>query len=253
MRLPLLRLTHYGVKFKGGVIWLGGIVRKSSQLLVRVKREIKGDPPLQTSIGCAQPRSITALSQQLKEVTILLRTLGSAPAIAVVAWITLWPAGLMTVPAFAQLASTGDHYASRPSDTGYGGTVANATGTFSATVPLDLPPARGGIPIPLQIVYGARGAGAVGSGWDIPLSYIQHDRTFAHRRPDSWPGTLPNPRERVFLSLLGQRVELLLQSDGWVARSGTLELMTSRLKPRMEQQKVVVYSGERKLGQVTQD
>jgi RHS repeat-associated protein len=218
-------LTHYGVKFKRGLIWFGGIVGKSNQLLVRVKREIKEDPPLQTSIGCAHPRSITTLIQQLKEVTILQRPLRSAPAIAVFAWITLSMAGLMTVPAFAQLAPTGGHYAGRSSDTGYGGTVANATGTFSATVPLDLPPTRGGLPIPLQIVYGARGVGAVGSGWDIPLSYIQHDKTFAHRRPDSWPSTLPNPRERTFLSLFGQRVELLSQSDGWVARTGTLELM----------------------------
>lgn len=99
---------------------------------------------------------------------------------------------------FAQLAPTGEHYAGRASDTGYGGTVVNATGTFATAIPLELPPARGDLPIPLQITYGARGVGAAGLGWDLPLSYIRHDRTFAYRRPASSPGALPTPRERAY-------------------------------------------------------
>lgn len=126
---------------------------------------------------------------------------------------------------FAQLAPSGEHYAGRASDTGFGGTFANATGTFAAEVPLELPPVRGGLPIPLQIAYGARGLGAAGLGWDVPLSYIQRDRTMAHRRPASGPGILPVPRDRAYLSLFGQSMELVLNGSDWIARSGTLELI----------------------------
>jgi hypothetical protein len=108
-----------------------------------------------------------------------------------VAWLLFTLIASGAPQAFAQLAPTGEHYAGRASDTGYGGTVANATGTFATAIPLELPPARGGLSIPLQITYGARGVGAAGLGWDIPLSYIQHDRTFAHRRPESTPGPCP--------------------------------------------------------------
>lgn len=101
-------------------------------------------------------------------------------------WFALALVMLVASPrVFAQEAPTGGHYAGRPSDTGFGGTHVNATGAFPAAVPLDLPAARGGLPIPLQIVYGGRGCGAAGLGWDIPLSYVQRDRTLAHRRPEN--------------------------------------------------------------------
>jgi hypothetical protein len=135
--------------------------------------------------------------------------------------------------AVAQLAPTGGHYAGRPSDTGYGGTFVNATGNFATTIPLDLPPARGGLPIPLEIKYGARGVGAAGLGWDIPFSYIQRDRTFAHRRPAHLPNTPPQPRERVFLSLLGAGGELMRDGDAWVVRTGTLELTVHEPRRRV--------------------
>ena len=114
-------------------------------------------------------------------------------------WLVFALAGLVTQQGFAQLAPTGAHYAGRPSDTGYGGTFVNATGTVAATIPIDLQPARGALPIPLQITYGAHGVGAAGLGWDVPLSYIQHDSTLAHRRPASNAGALPNLRERMSL------------------------------------------------------
>ncbi len=126
--------------------------------------------------------------------------------------------------ATAQLAPTGEHYAGRPSDTGYGGTVVNATATIGATIPLEFSPERGGLPVPLQIAYGTRGVGAAGLGWDLPLSFIQHNRTFAHRRPSSNAGELPAPRGRASLSLFGQSADLVANGNGWVARSGTLEL-----------------------------
>ena len=51
-------------------------------------------------------------------------------------WFPLMLIGLIAPQhAFAQLAPTGSHYAGRPSDTGYGGTVTNATGTFAAAIP----------------------------------------------------------------------------------------------------------------------
>ena len=139
-------------------------------------------------------------------------------------WLLAAVGGIMIPQVFAQLAPSGEHYAGRPSDTGYGGTFANATGTFATAVSLELPPARGGLPIPLQIAYGGGGVGAAGLGWDVPLSYIQRDQTMAHRRPASAPGALPEPRDRAYVSLLGQSVELISQGGDWVARSGTLEL-----------------------------
>src|SRR5690349_18047117 len=99
-------------------------------------------------------------------------------------WLLITILGVMIRQAYAQLAPTDDHYAGRPSDTGFGGTLVNATGGFATAVPLELPPARGGVQIPLQITYGGGDVGAAGLGWDLPLSYVQFDRTFAHRRPE---------------------------------------------------------------------
>jgi hypothetical protein len=124
----------------------------------------------------------------------------------------------------AQLAPTGDHYAGRPTDTGYGSGFVSATGGFAASIPFQLPPARGGLPIPLQVTYAARGVGAAGVGWDVSISSIQNDRTFALRRPASSAGAPPTPRQRTRIFLLGQSAELVQQGDDWVARSGTLEL-----------------------------
>jgi hypothetical protein len=88
-----------------------------------------------------------------------------------------------SLPAAAQLAPVaGEHYAARPSDTGFAGAV-NSQGGYGAMVPLDLPPARGGLAVPVQVVYGARQVGAAGLGWDVPLTYIYHAKNLAHRRP----------------------------------------------------------------------
>jgi hypothetical protein len=138
---------------------------------------------------------------------------------------------------FAQEAPTGSHYGGRASDTGFGGSLANVTGAYSASIPLALPAERAGLPVPLQISYGTRGVGAAGLGWDIPFSYIRRDRTFAHRRPAYFvstdncpPGDMrhncapPQPRERIFLSLLGAGGDLVRHGDTWVLRTGTLEL-----------------------------
>jgi RHS repeat-associated protein len=157
-------------------------------------------------------RSIIPLGQESQR-----RTLCLILAIAL--------AGPVGSQAFAQLAPSGEHYAGRPSDTGYGGTDVDASGNLPSSIALDLPPVRGGLPIPLQIVYGPHRVGAAGLGWDIPLSYLQQNATFAHRRPASAAGAAPTPRQRTTLSLLGQTADLIQQGDEWVARVGTLELI----------------------------
>ena len=118
----------------------------------------------------------------------------------------------------AQLAPTGAHYAGRPSDTGHIGP--SVDGRFSASIALDLPQSRGGLPIPVQVISTGRGFGAAGLGWDVPLSYVQVDTSFIRRRPLAYSGTLPVQRERITVALPGRRAEMVLlpQGDRWVGR-----------------------------------
>ncbi|HET6195003.1 MAG TPA: hypothetical protein VFE12_04585, partial [Acetobacteraceae bacterium] len=103
-----------------------------------------------------------------------------------------------------------------PAGGGFAG--ANSSGGYSASVPLDLPPARGGLPVPVQIRYSERGVGAAGRGWDVPLSYIRRDTTIVRRRPLGTANVAPQGREQVSLVLDGQPVELVATSTGWSAR-----------------------------------
>src|SRR5262245_1539919 len=130
----------------------------------------------------------------------------STRAARLVAFVLAILALLIAKTANAQLAPTGGHYADRGSDTS--GAV-NSLGGYSVSVPLDLPEARGGLPVPLAVVYGTRGFGAAGVGWDVPLSYVRRDRTFAHRRPAHPFSSEPQPREQVTLSLAGQAFEFI--------------------------------------------
>jgi hypothetical protein len=141
--------------------------------------------------------------------------------------------------ASGQLAPTGEHYAGRPTDTGYGGTFVSATGTVAESVPLDLPPARGELPIPFQVAYTVHGVGAAGLGWDVPLSYITVDRSFARSRPSSQPNVPPVSRERVRVSLNGKPMELVRKGGDWIARSDTLEVVAHENSAGWE-----VYDGE---------
>ena len=124
---------------------------------------------------------------------------------------------LIPARASAQLAPMGGHYAGRPSDTGHAGSV-NSSGGYQAAVPLDLPPARGGMPVPVQITYSEHGFGAGGLGWDVPLSYIRRDTSVARRRPVGNADVTPQPREQLSLMLQGQRIDLVPTATGWVAR-----------------------------------
>src|SRR5262245_1278362 len=78
--------------------------------------------------------------------------------------------------ALAQIAPVGgDHYAARESDTGFSGAV-SAGGGYGTSVPLDLPGARGGLKVPVSVVYGGRRFGAAGLG-----AAILHSPRCAHR------------------------------------------------------------------------
>ena len=134
--------------------------------------------------------------------------------------LVLW---LAPNPSAAQLAPTGGHYAGRASDTGFAA-GADPSGGYATSVPLDLPAVRGDLPIPLAIGSGARGFGTAGVGWDVPLSYVQRDAFFAHRRPAMRSDAAPLPRERVILSLLGRRLEMVRKGSDWVSRFGSAEL-----------------------------
>jgi hypothetical protein len=118
----------------------------------------------------------------------------------------------------AQMAPMGDHYAGRPSDTGHEGLV-NAVGAYTTSVPLDLPPTRDGLAVPVQIVSGEYGVGAAGAGWDVPLTYVRRDMSFAGRRPQDVTGAAPVGRERVTLSMQGRTMELVRKGQGWIPRS----------------------------------
>ena len=134
-------------------------------------------------------------------------------------------AAVVSAPVEAQVvAPTGGHYGARASDTGYMGEV-NSSGGYATSVPLDLAPARGGLPVPVQIVYGERGFGAAGLGWDVPLSYVRQDTTFTRRRPArTATGGPPQAREQVSVVLNGSRIDLVRTATAWVGRHDATDL-----------------------------
>src|SRR5215471_19701561 len=85
----------------------------------------------------------------------------------------------VSLSTFAQLAPSAG---SRDSDTGFASGM-NSQGGYSATVPMEFPPVRGGLSLPVEVVYGGNQVGAAGLGWDVPLSYVFRDTTFARHRP----------------------------------------------------------------------
>jgi len=153
-----------------------------------------------------------------------------------VRWVAGMVGGLtavMSLSAQAQLAPVvGTHYAARSSDTGFEGAV-NSQGSYGASVPLDLPGARGGLPIPLQVIYGGNRVGAAGLGWDVPLSYIYRDTTIARRRPG---------REQLSMMVGGQRFVLVRNAanTAWLAQRNGAQLEVRDLGDG----KMVMYDGE---------
>jgi hypothetical protein len=93
----------------------------------------------------------------------------------------------------------------------------SGTGRASQSIPLALPPARGGIPVPLSIVYdGGTRLGELGVGWSIPFSYVEKPTTLAHTRPiySSDPNAAPVPLDRVYLVLGGSRTLMVPVGGG---------------------------------------
>src|SRR5579859_7778119 len=109
-----------------------------------------------------------------------------------------------------------------PSGGGFAGV--NASGAYGTSVPLDLPDAHGGLPVPVQISYSESGVGAAGRGWDVPLSYIRQDSTLVYRRPVGTANVAPQPRTQVTLVLAGRRMTLVQTASGWSARRDAPEL-----------------------------
>lgn len=150
---------------------------------------------------------------------------------AVLAGVILGTICCLPLTVSAQLAPVmGTHYAGRTSDTGFAGAV-NSQGGYGATVPLELSPANGGLPVPLSVVYGGRQFGAAGLGWDVPLSYIYHSKTIAHRRPKPGPFSVDVPTpinapDLLTLTLMGERIDLVRNAanTAWVGRYGSEQL-----------------------------
>jgi len=131
----------------------------------------------------------------------------------------------------AQVAPTGGHYAAQPSDSGFSRVGPDAVGKYTASIPLQLPPIRGDIPIPFQIVSGGRGFGAAGVGWDIPLSYVLVDASIRHRRPADLPNATPQARIQYVVSLFGQQIDMVRKGTSetdWVARRDNTTLLLRR-------------------------
>jgi len=158
----------------------------------------------------------------------LVTLIGSALAVLLAPW-----------PAYSQTVPAGGHAAARASDTGFEGAV-NSQGGYSASVPLDLPSAHGGLPLPLSIVYGGNRFGAAGQSWDIPLSYIRRDTTLTHHRPVSAADASPQAREQLSLTLNGQRTDLVRNAadTAWVARRDG-----AQLEVRSQSNTLVMYDG----------
>ncbi|MBI4510125.1 MAG: RHS repeat-associated core domain-containing protein [Deltaproteobacteria bacterium] len=93
-----------------------------------------------------------------------------------------------------------------PQAEGSSGTASvSPTGKYSTSIPLGLPSPRGGLPLPLSVVYtGSGAAGAAGVGWDIPLSFVRRSTTLSGRKPSTaWNSDEPRADERVELHLAG--------------------------------------------------
>src|SRR5262245_61599003 len=95
------------------------------------------------------------------------------------------------------------------------------------SIPLELPPAHGGLPVPLRVSYGGNRVGAAGLSWDIPVSYIFRDTTVAHHRPANLPDASIQARTQMYLTLDGERIDLVRNASdtAWIAR---------RDKPQLE-------------------
>src|SRR3954469_5790602 len=117
-----------------------------------------------------------------------------------------WILGLLlatTALAWAQAGPDGAHQTSVGPGAGLE-SGASPTGAFAASIPLDLPPPRGHLPIPVSIVYtGSTRAGAAGAGWGGPISDVRRSHSSWRRFPGgAQPGT-ETAAERLYVSIGG--------------------------------------------------
>lgn len=153
----------------------------------------------------------------------LPRCLGAALAFAL---LILGPRSLLAQVEMGDFP-LGAHHAGRGGDTGGGR-------GYTAVVPLDLPPARGGLPVPVTLAVGGTRVGALGRGGDVRLSYLSDNFAFAHRRPTGASGGAAIPRRRTTLSVEGESMELLFKgrdADGeiWVPQHGHPEMLVRKI------------------------
>ena len=115
----------------------------------------------------------------------------------------------------------GDHYAARESDTGFAGAV-NAGGGYGASVPLDLPGARGGLKVPVQRRLW-RTPVRRGGAW-LGRAALLHSPRCAYRAspPGQYAGCAPQSREQ--LTLDGTALVRKADDTGWVARRNDAQL-----------------------------
>jgi RHS repeat-associated protein len=81
----------------------------------------------------------------------------------------------------------------------------SVTSSYGAHVPLELPPPRGRLTVPLSIDgSGGSSLSKVGAGWSVSLSFIQRSTGVSRRKPD-YRATTGQPRSepRIFLQLHG--------------------------------------------------
>jgi len=159
--------------------------------------------------------------------SVIAQLLGPKTQIRAIVLMTIWCA--VALAQSAPLAPIGTHYAGRASDTGFS-SVSNLGG-YSTGIAIDLPPARGGITIPLQLVHSGRRVGVAGIGWDVPLSFVSRDLSISHRRPSYQLGMPYAGRELITVSLAGETTVMMWSgrndatgSPIWVARENALAL-----------------------------
>jgi hypothetical protein len=161
-------------------------------------------------------------------------------------WVLAAVAWLVPTIAAAQSIAPGTPMGGRATDTGFSGTV-NSTGGLTQSVPFDFPPERTGIPLPVRLVHSGRRMGIAGLGWDLPLSYIQRERSLLRRLPSADANGNVMMSERLVLALNGETHVLVRKGDPvastvWVPREDRPQFEVHDSGPGTGQ--IVMYDGD---------
>lgn len=135
------------------------------------------------------------------------------------------------VPALAQQNPIGDHDAPLGTGGGYGAGSVSPSGQYATALPLDLPPPRGDVPLPLSVTYtGSSQVGEAGLGWSVPFAYVLVSNSVSRRKPYHTEAltVAPSAPERVFLDLGGGPMLMTWTGTGSIYRpfvgDATMEL-----------------------------